>query len=109
MERHALIKLRVATPADFANDDGSKKIGTAYFEMSSLGVIQPVVKYFSHETDLAQFKELYAYGQIYVMTTPNEARSIFNCIDWNLVESELEKETNLLNQIIKKNENKRAS
>lgn len=109
MERHALIKLRVATASDFANDDGSKKLGTAYFEQTSLGVIQPVVKYFSHETDLIQFKELYAYGQIYVMTTPNEVRSVFNCIDWDLVETELEKETHLLNQIAKKYEIKRAS
>jgi hypothetical protein len=109
MERHVLIQLRVAVVSDFANEDNSKKIGAPYFEQASSRVIQPVVKYFTNETDIDQFKNLFNAGQIYVMKTPNEVKSVFNCIDWDLVETELETETQLLNQIVKKYQKKRVA
>lgn len=89
MERNILLTLRPAIASDFAYENGTKKIGVAYFEQASTGVIQPTIKYFTEETNINHFKQLYAYGQIWVMDNPNKPRSIFNCIDWDLIESEL--------------------
>lgn len=66
MERHVLMKLRNAVNTDFADDTGKKKIGVLYFEQSSTGALQPYPKYFSEQTDMLDFKTLYANKQIFV-------------------------------------------
>ena len=101
MERNVLLTLRVANPNDFADSYGNKRQNVPYFEQNSIGVIQPAIKYFSEITDLNQFKLLYASNQIYVMVNPSEARSVFNCIDWELIEKELEYEKETLRKLLK--------
>lgn len=86
MERHVLLKLRAAKNTDFSDQFGNKKIGVPYFCKNSKGVIEQKINYFSNEMDLEIFRELYANNQIYVI---NDVESIFNCIDWELVEREL--------------------
>lgn len=99
MERHVLLNLRVATKEDFADEFGNKIIGVPYFEQSSTGVVQPTIKYFTENIDMQNFKELYACNQIFVMVNPNEAKSTFNCIDWELVDRELDFEINKLEKL----------
>lgn len=102
MERNVLLTLRQANPNDFADSNGNKKQNVPYFEQNSLGFIEPQIRYFSETTDLDQFKKLYAGNQIFVMVNPHESRSIFNCIDWDLVEKELQYETEKLTQLLTK-------
>lgn len=108
MERNVLLSLRVAMNTDFADQFGNKKLGVPYFEQNSKGVIEQKLRFFTNDTDLEHFKSLYANGQIWVIAG-NEAKSIFNCIDWDLVEKELEYETELLTKIKTKYENRIAS
>jgi hypothetical protein len=96
MKKKAIINIRVALPLDFSDENGKKKYGTPYFEMNSLGVIQNYIKYFSTETDLNQFKQLYKYGQIYVFYNGTEINSVFNCIDWDIIDKEIEHELSYL-------------
>lgn len=102
MERNVLLLLRPAVKTDFSTEAGEKKIGVAYFEQQIDGIITPVINYFTNETDMFRFKSLYAVGRIYVMVNPNEPRSLFNCIDWDLVERELDFEKKQLSNIYTK-------
>lgn len=74
--RHVLIKLRLANKDDFSNELGQKKYGTVYFEENSNGIVERSIKYFNLNTDLLQFKKLYANNQIYVMENGNEVAAI---------------------------------
>jgi hypothetical protein len=66
------MKLRIANKDDFATEIGTKKIGTLYFEQSVTGAIEHFPKYFTNDTDMTQFKILYASNQIYVPVAPFE-------------------------------------
>ena len=101
MERHVLLKLRVAINTDFADQFGNKKNGVAYFCKNSIGVIEQKINYFTNQTDLTTFKNLYANGQIYVIKNPHDPESIFNCIDWDLVDKELNYELKKLDELKK--------
>ena len=86
---------------DFSDQFLNKKIGVAYFCKNHLGIIEKKVNYFTNETDIKTFKHLYANGQIYVMQNPNVPESIFNCIDWDLVNKELDYELKKLEELKK--------
>lgn len=101
MERHVLVRLKVATNLDFSDEKGNKHLNMPYFYKNSKGVIETRVYYFNENTDLKTFKRLYAKAQIYVFDNPTEVRASVNCIDWDLVENELEYELNQLQQIKK--------
>lgn len=64
--RHVLVEMKPAVKEDFANADGSKKINVLYFQQSITGMIEKQACYFTLETDLTKFRELYACGQIWV-------------------------------------------
>lgn len=66
------IELRPAVRDDFADQFDRKKIGTAYFLQNAAGVIEKKVNYFNENTDLDDFKRLYANNQVFVMLNPNE-------------------------------------
>lgn len=74
--RHVLLKLRIGNKDDFADGAGLQKYGTAYFEENGMGIVERKIKYFTPNTDLLQFKKLYANNQIYVMVNGNEAEII---------------------------------
>lgn len=60
------MKIRLANKEDFADQFGRKKIGVIYFTQSITGAICTQPCYFSEETDVPTFKELYTRNQIYV-------------------------------------------
>lgn len=66
MKRYVFMKIRPANKDDFADQFGNKIIGAMYFCQSSTGAIEPQPRYFSEETDLNTFRELYTHNQIYV-------------------------------------------
>ncbi|TPG44352.1 hypothetical protein [Flavobacterium pectinovorum] len=66
MKRYIFMKIRIANKDDFADQWGRKKIGAIYFEQSVTGAICTQPFYFTEETDLGKFKELYTHNQIYV-------------------------------------------
>ena len=66
MNRYVFMKLRVANKLDFSDQFGNKIIGAMYFCQSATGKIEPQPRYFSEETDLDTFRELYTHNQIYV-------------------------------------------
>ncbi|RUT67946.1 hypothetical protein D0817_23725 [Flavobacterium cupreum] len=66
MKRYVFMKIRVADKEDFADQFGRKKIGAIYFTQSITGAICTQPCYFSDETDLSTFRELYTRNQIYV-------------------------------------------
>lgn len=101
MERHVLISLRIARKEDFFNANDTKKINIPYLYMGGNGVIGTKIYYFNEETDFDTFRACYAHSQIYVFDNPNEVRASQNCINWDLVEKELEYELEQL-QLIKK-------
>ena len=70
MERHVMMKLRVAVATDFADQFDAKKIGVIYFHLSSSGSIESKPNYFNEKTDMKNFKQLYANKQIYVAVNP---------------------------------------
>jgi hypothetical protein len=72
MERYVMMKLRTANKNDFADIDGNKKIGVLFFQQNSKGVIEQKPCYFSENTEMVNFKELYANEQIFVPVNPNE-------------------------------------
>lgn len=94
---HVLLKLRIATANDFRTVSGLSKTGVAFFKQSSSGVIEQKIHYTdadfqNNENAKQEFKDLFNCGQIYVFENPNEAKSIFNCIDWDLIDKELDHE-----------------
>ena len=97
--RYALVKLRTAVKEDFSNPDGSKKTGTIFFKQSYTGAIETKVHVFDHETDIIDFKNLYANNQIYVFANPCNVESTTNCIDWDLISRELDFELEQLNKV----------
>lgn len=66
MKRYVFMKLRVANKDDFADQWGRKRIGAIYFQQSATGAIESTPHYFTEETDLNTFRELYTHSQIYV-------------------------------------------
>ncbi|MBS7231714.1 hypothetical protein KHA90_11820 [Flavobacterium psychroterrae] len=60
------MKIRVANKDDFADQWNHKKIGAIYFEQSITGTICTQPFYFTEETDINKFRELYTHNQIYV-------------------------------------------
>lgn len=76
--RFVYIELRPAIKSDFADQFDRKKFGVAYFLQNSAGMIEKKVNYFTEDTDMRDFKKLYANKQVYVMSNPNEAILIDN-------------------------------
>lgn len=66
MKRYVFMKIRVANKDDFADQYGSKRLGAIYFQQSVTGAICTQPYYFTAETDLNTFRELYTHNQIYV-------------------------------------------
>lgn len=60
------LNVRVATAADFTNEQNTQKYGAVYLHQSSLGLIEPELHIFSPETDMKIFKSLYKRQQIFV-------------------------------------------
>lgn len=60
------MKLREAKKEDFADQWGRKRIGTIYFQQSISGAICTQPFYFTEETNIESFKELYTANQIFV-------------------------------------------
>lgn len=68
MTAEITMKLRPAVNTDFSDLAGNKKIGAMYFQFSKIRNefdLQPY--YFNQNTNIYDFKELYANGQIYVV------------------------------------------
>lgn len=101
MERYVLISLRIATKEDFFESNNERKTNIPYLYKNSLGVIEKKIYYFNENTDIDTFRACYAHSQIYVFDNPTEVRASVNCIDWDLVEKELEYELNQLQQFKK--------
>lgn len=91
MERVVLLRLRVAARNDFATSSGERKTGIPFFYKNSTGVIEDKMRFFNDDTDLDNFRALYVNGQIYVFDEMQEPRN-YNCIDWELVDKELDYE-----------------
>jgi hypothetical protein len=72
MERYVFMKLRIANKDDFADQWQRKRIGAIYFQQSATGAIEKQPRYFTEETDLNTFRELYTHNQIYVPVNPFE-------------------------------------
>lgn len=66
MAHHVLMKLREATADDFANQFGEKRIGTMYFQQNFNGSVCTQPFYFTEQTNLETFRELYTSKQILV-------------------------------------------
>ena len=66
MKPFFLVQLRQAVKEDFANPDGSKKLNVLYFHQSYYGAVERQPHYFTDQTNMRDFKELYAAGQIFV-------------------------------------------
>jgi hypothetical protein len=66
MKRYVFMKIRVANKDDFADQWNRKKIGAIYFTQSVSGAICTQPCYFTEETDINKFRELYTHNQIYV-------------------------------------------
>lgn len=79
MKRYVLLNLRTAVNTDFADALGNKKIGAVYFCQNSIGIIETKINYFSENTDMLTFKQLYAKGQIFVIANPSEAETTTTC------------------------------
>jgi len=83
MTRCVFIKLRLSNKDDFADQFGNKKIGQMYFIQSFTGQIEKNPRYFTEETDLKVFRELYTSNQIYVTENP------FDCFEITELEDEI--------------------
>lgn len=70
MNRYVFMKLRPSNKDDFSDQWGRKRIGAMYFEQSATGAIQRKPCYFTEETDLVAFRELYIKNQIFVLIQP---------------------------------------
>lgn len=60
------MKLREAKKEDFADQWGHKRIGAIYFQQSMTGAICTQPFYFTEDTNLESFRELYTANQIFV-------------------------------------------
>ena len=89
--RAVLIKLRIAKATDFADSDENKKQNIPYFCKNSIGVIEDKMRFFNDDTDMDTFRALYNCNQIYVFDEVQTPRN-HNCIDWELVDKELDYE-----------------
>ena len=76
MTRYVFMKLRISNKDDFAHQFGNKRLGTMYFEQSVTGAIQKQPKYFTDQTDLKVFRELYVNNQIYVAVNFDEVEIV---------------------------------
>lgn len=65
-EKFVVMKLRVAKRDDFSDQFDQKKLGTLYFCQSREGVIENKPYYFTENTDMVTFKQLYNCNQIFV-------------------------------------------
>jgi hypothetical protein len=66
MKPKLIVQLRQAVKEDFSNPDESKKLNVLYFHQSYYGAIETKPHYFTAETNMREFKTLYAAGQIFV-------------------------------------------
>jgi hypothetical protein len=66
MAQYVFMRLREAQKEDFADHFGHKRIGAIYFQQSVTGAICTQPFYFTEETNLETFRELYTSRQIYV-------------------------------------------
>lgn len=68
MTAEITMKLRPAVNTDFSDLAGNKKIGAMYFQFSKLrNEFDKMPYYFNENTNIANFRELYAKGQIFVV------------------------------------------
>lgn len=100
--RCVTFRTRVATKQDVSDSNGQPLFGTPYFCLRSDGTFDSKMYVFDENTDLDEFKTLYAYGQIYVLANEIENILPFNCIDWHLVDKELDYELEQLDKLNKK-------
>lgn len=77
MEQQVVLKIRIAKKTDFSDQFGNKKIGAVYFCENSKGIIEEKINYFTNDTDMLTFKQLYANNQIYVFINPFEVVEIY--------------------------------
>ena len=89
--RVVLLKLRIAKASDFAISETEKKQNVPYFCKNSIGEIENKIRFFNDDTDTDTFRALYNCNQIYVFDETQEPRN-HNCIDWELVDKELDYE-----------------
>ena len=97
---HALIQLRIANADDFKTEAGQPKWNAVYFIQCATGMIERKAHYLTEASDKAEFKRLFDTGQIWVFGNPDEVTSIFNCIDWDLVNRELDDEIKKLEEVL---------
>ena len=103
-----LLELRIANADDFKTIDGKPKWNVPYFEQKMNGSIHNSIYYLTPESNFEEFKTLFETFQIWVFAKPNEAKSTFNCIDWDLVNQELDYELEKLNEIVSKKQGIRS-
>lgn len=65
--RHILLQLKVAQAKDLHNLDNTMKVGVMYFEQLANGVIYPKAKYLSPNTNMPEFRKMFAHKQIWVL------------------------------------------
>lgn len=100
--RCVLLKLTIATAKHFTTEAGKLKYGAMYFQQSCTGAIEQKLYEITPETDITEFKKLFDAGQIYMIDNENPIASTFNCIDWDLINQQLDFELERLNEIINK-------
>lgn len=66
MNKDEAAKVRKCTKEDFANPDGTKKLNTVFYHQSYYGIIETRKHHFTTQTNMHEFKTLYAAGQIFV-------------------------------------------
>lgn len=66
MKPYIIVELRDAVKEDFSHPDGSKKPNVLYYQRSHTGYIEHKPCYFNADTNMRNFKELYAAKQILV-------------------------------------------
>lgn len=90
--RHTLLKLRVAISNDFKTKSGETKVGTLFFKQSFTGEIEQNIFYLNDDCNKDEFKELFNASQIFVLDNPTKIEKVMHCIDWDLVDRELDYE-----------------
>ncbi|WP_445714150.1 hypothetical protein [Flavobacterium sp.] len=100
--RCVTFRTRVATKNDVSDSNGKPLFGVNYFCLRSDGTFDSKMYVLDENTDIDEFKTLYAYGQIYVLATEKQNVLPFNCIDWHLVDKELDYELEQLDKLNKK-------
>lgn len=66
MNKTEAAKLRKGTKEDFANPNGTKKLNTVFYHQSYYGLMETKKHHFKENTNMYEFKTLYAAGQIFV-------------------------------------------